>query len=274
MSSFIGPWGQLIEFKCPSSLEVSSESRSSFATTLGGRVVEQRGPRGRRTWQASIATANPSQVASLEALDLGILGSPPWVWVPPQAQSQNLFSPDGSVMMPGTYSDAATPSNSATASDGTFVPRTVIMQPNTTMVVGQRDLVFDPLPTIPGKPLTVSVYASGAGGSLRVIFRDIAGGYVGTFSEPLPNSFNRCWVKAVAPAKAVDVLVQIIGGPTSLVRVGAPSATWSETVVPWSVGRGCNRVTVDGLSESLQMAILNKPRTNRSAFQFTVKELG
>jgi hypothetical protein len=273
VSSYIGPYGQLVEFKCPSSLEVSAEARSSFETTLGGRVVEQRGPRGRRTWQASLATAMPSQVAGLEALEMGALGPPPWVWVPPNAQSQNLLSPDSSVLMPGTYSTTATPGGSITATDGVFVARTALLPPNDSVILGSRDSLAEGIPVIPGHVITGSVYGSGLGGSLRLIFRDAGGSFLTQPSTPLGADFSRVKVTDVAPEGAVDALVRVYSG-SNAARTGAPAATWTTELMPWSIGRGCNRATVDGLSESLQMAVRDAPVMNRSAYQFTVRELG
>lgn len=268
MSSFIGPWGQLVEFKCPSALEVSSESRSSFATTLGGRVVEQRGPRGRRTWQASIATATPDQVAGLQALAMGAMGSPPWVWVSPDAQSQNLLSPDVSVFLPGTYSNVATLAGSAKLSDGTFLPAIISLPAGGFTGIGATDQV----PVIRGIRITASVYSAGIG-RIDLIFLNSSGSIVESVTAYSAVAWGRRAISALPPVGAVSCYLRAEATTGSL-RIAAPALTWTDSSMPWSVGRGCPRATVDGLSESLQLAVRDNPGMNRSAYQFTVKELG
>ncbi|KAA0979876.1 hypothetical protein FQ154_01580 [Paeniglutamicibacter gangotriensis] len=274
MTAYIGPWGNLVGFKCPSGLDISSETRSSYKTTMGGRVVEQRGPRGRRTWQASLATAMPSEIAGLEALEMGVLGKPPWVWVPPNAQSQNLFAPEASVMAQGSYSNSAIPGGSVVADDGVLVPATASALPGATLTFGSPGGILDPIPVIPAVPLTVSVYAAGAFASMTLTFRNITGAYIATHTTAVTAAMSRHSITRTAPAGAVDAFVRVIAGSAASARVGNPAATWTSMLMPWSVGRGCNKVTVEGLSESLQMAVKDEPGMNRSSHQFTVKELG
>lgn len=274
MTAYIGPWGNLIGFKCPSGLDVSSEARSSYRTTMGGRVVEQRGPRGRRSWSASLATAMPSEVAGLEALEMGVLGKPPWVWVPPNASAQNLFAPEASVMAQGSYASTLTPGGSVVADDGVLVPATASATAGGTITFSNPGGVLDPIPAIPGVPLTMSVYAAGAFASMTLTFRNITGAYIATHTTAVTASMSRHSITRTAPAGAVDAFVRVIAGSAASARAGNPAATWTPTLMPWSVGRGCNKVTVEGLSESLQMAVKDMPGMNRSSHQFTVKELG
>lgn len=273
MSSYLGPLGRMIEFKCPSALEVSADPRSSFQTTMGGRVVEQRGPRGRRTWQASLATATPEQVAGLEALMLGAMGSPPWVWVPPSARSVNGLTPTTSILAAGTYQAAAIPGGPFVATDGVLVPATITMvQVNSSFTGEQEGGRFYGAPVVPGQVVTGSYYASGAG-RMELVFRDLAHAELLVVPTQFAPDFQRVSATAVAPAGAVQALLRF-SAVTGPVRVGAPAITWTDTVQPWGIGRGCLKATADGLAESLQMAALGSPGMNRSAYQFTVREVG
>ena len=268
MSAYIGKFGQLVKTFPPSGESVSSESRSSFKTTLGGRVMEQRGPRGRREWSMDVASAYPEEMVAFEALEMGVLGKPPWVWVPPNAQSQSLFAPEASVMAQGSYSSSAIPGGSVVADDGVLVPATALALPGQSLVFG------DPIPVVPGIPLTVSAYASGAGSYLRLFFRDSSGSAVETYNSFYGSGMSRVSNTRVPPAGAVDATLRVIAGSAASVRAGNPAATWTSSVQPWSVGRGCNKVTVDGFAETVKKAIRGRADQNRSEFSFTVRELG
>lgn len=274
MSAYIGKFGQLIKTFPPSGESISSESRSSFKTTLGGRVMEQRGPRGRREWSMDVASAYPEEMAAFEALDLGVLGKPPWVWVPPNAQSQNLFAPEASVMASGSYLNTLTPGGSVVADDGVLVPATASTVPNGYITFGNPGGVPDPIPVVPGLPLTVSAYAAGQS-SLTLTFRSVTGSTLSSFGIAFGATMSRRSLTKIAPVGAVDAVLRVWAGPSASVRAGNPAATWTSTLMPWSVGRGCNKVTVEGFSEVVNKAIRDAPRGyNRSSFSFTVKELG
>lgn len=266
MSSFLGTYGAMQKLKCPSSESTSYAQRSSYKTTLGGRVVEQRGPRPRREWSLNIAVARPSDMAVLESLYLGDVA--PLLWVSPDAYALNLFSPGASLLEPGLITAGAVRAGSALAADGVRVPMTALVQPGTTLTFGGSE----PLPAVPGERMTASVYASGAGGTVRLVFRDAAGAWLGNATAATPATLSRVSVSRVVPAGTHDALLQVTAGATA-VRVGAPSASYG-TLMPWTVGRGCPRASINTVSSNLLLAVAADPGMNISEYSYTIKEVG
>lgn len=277
MSAYIGPMGRLVKFKCPSGLEVTSEPRSSFRTTMGGRVVEQRGPRGRRTWQASFATATPAEVAGLEALSMGVMGRPPWVWVPPDAMSVNALTPNESLLHSSVIGASVVPGPARTAADGFYSFSTVTIPAGQLTYVTERarsNGAARGVPVIPGELYTVSAYGAGTGGTLRALFRNAGGSLLVTPSAAFTGDFTRRSITWRAPAGATNVLLEAAAPSGAVLSFGAPSVTWTDAPQPWAVGRGCSSATVEGLEESLQLAVRGSESINRSAYSFNVRELG
>lgn len=273
MDSFIGAPGMLVPFNSPTGLTPSPAPRSIVKRTMQGIVKEQRLPRGRREWSVDIGTATPTELAGLCALVDGFFGPPPWMWVDSWAQVTNLLSPEASLMSAGTYVGsvgAVSAGGGGAASDGALFGRSVSVSDGV-LLLGYRDGFSDRFPVVPGLPTTGSFYASGLGRA-RLDFHDVAGGLLATeYGANEGGSMTRRSVSVpVVPEGAVTGQLRIAGHT----RVTMPAVTWTKTVMPWSIGKGCNRVTIDGLLEAVQFAVPDEPNMQSSSASFIVKELG
>lgn len=271
MTAYIGPWGNLVEFQCPSAVEISMGSRSSFMTTLGGRVVEQRGPSPRRSWQVGIGVAKPHEIAGLEALLAGAYGAPPWAWISPDAAAQNMLMPAASRLDIGTYSSAGMPSGSRTAVDGVRLARTISCVEGDWVFFGTR-ANGQGTPVRAGDVVTGSVYAEGSG-LMRMVFFDEVGGWTGSLSKQLGEGLERHALSASVPTGSVEVAVRV-DATEGIVVAGAPAITLTNAPVPWAVGKGCAKATVDGLDTTVLRAVRGSDAQNISRYAFTIRELG
>lgn len=275
MSAFLGPRGGLVEFKCPSAESVQFAERSSFRSTLGGRVVEQRGPRPRRVWSVSVDAATPDQIAGLESLYL-LNPSGDWWFLPPDALSVNMLTPAESLLMPGTYQPAASEGGPSIADDGFRIPSTVLVPASTSAYLGIGDSasVRRGVPVIAGRTYTASVYGNGSGGTVSMVFRNSSDVTISTVnSEPMTSARARRSVTAVAPVGAVEVLLRFNSASTA-VRFGAPALTAGAGLTGWGVGRGCRSSSVDGLSAAVTHAVQGIAGLNLADYSFTVQEVG
>lgn len=269
MTAYLGPLGLLASFKCPSASSSDQSRPATYRTTMGGRVKAQRGPLSRREWSVDIGTATPGQVANL--LSIVEAGTPPWVWVEPYAPVTNLLTPEQSVLAAGTWSGTGVvEGGSAVASDGVISPRTLLHATGASMGFALRDGAIDSPPVLPGVPIVFSVYIRGAG-SLTISYRDWSGAILTEPNVSYSNAaFARASYQSTPPAGAASAHVRVSGA----LQAGNPALTWTPDVAEWSLGRGCNRAVVDGLSEALQLAVVDEPSLRRSGISFTVREVG
>ncbi|WDF32255.1 hypothetical protein PTW37_10250 [Arthrobacter agilis] len=216
-----------------------------------------------------LSTATPAEAANLQALVEG--GKPPWVWVEPYAQVTNLLSPGQSVLAAGTWSGAGFVEGGAVLSaDGVFSPRSVLHPTGGTVDFGYRSGAMDRPAVVPDQIVRFSAYLRGTG-TLRVSFRDWAGQILKeTQASYSSTTLARASVASLPPAGAVSCRVWVTGA----LQAALPAFTWTADLAAWSVGRGCNRVSVDGLSEAVQLAVADSPALRRSAITFTIREVG
>ncbi len=269
MTAYLGPVGSLASFKCPSAVSIDQTRPASYRTTLGGRVKAQRGPLSRRQWSVDISTATPEQVANLHAMvEAGI---PPWVWVEPYAQVTNLLSPEQSVLMPGTFSGTGVLEGGAVSVGGVMSPRSVLHATGGTVDFGYRTGVPDRPVVVPGVPVSVSAYVRGAG-ILGLSWRDWSGAVISEQTAAYSNAAlaRVSMANLTPPAGAATVRVWATGA----LQAAMPALSWTPVLAPWSIGRGCNRAVVDGLSEAVQLAVIDEPSLRRSGISFTVREVG
>lgn len=269
MDAFLGSGGILVPFKCPSDVGITSDRPSTYRTTLGGRVKAQRGPASRRQWSVDLSTATPAQVANLQALVEG--GKPPWVWVEPYAQVTNLLSPEQSVLAPGTWAGAGVVQGGAVlTADGVYTPRTLQHATGGTMDFAYRAGSPDRPPVSPGLPVAWSLHLRGQG-LLRLSFRDWAGQIISDRNTAYNNiALTKTTYTSVAPPGAAAVHLSATGA----LEAALPVLSWTVDAPAWSIGRGCNRVSSDGLSEAVQLAVRDAPDMRRSSISFTLTEVG
>lgn len=268
MSAWVGPLGSLVEFaKYKGSLSVAPGDRSTLRRTLGGQVFEQRGPRGRRSWSVE-SSASPAEAARFEALVDGFYGPPPWVWVDPSSRVTNLFSPGGSMVGSGTWGGvSATTGGAGTTADGFPFGRSVNIPASNILYLGRRESVDDFMPVLPSVPVTGSFYATG-NAQVRLEFFTSTGGFISSTLGPVASgTWDRSVVTATPPANAASARLSTAGATS----VTLPAFTWTDGVQSWAKGRGATRVTVDGVSEGIQVVSTSG---SWSSFSFTVRELG
>lgn len=270
MSSYLGPIGGMVPFEYyKGGLDVSADRPVKSIRTLGGRVKVQRGPLSRRTWSVSLDHLNPAELSALTALEMG--GTPPFVFVEPMARVTNLFSPEQSVLMPGTFSGAGVVAGGSVNVGGVMAPRSVLHASGGTVDFGYRDGVADRPVVVPGVPVTVSAYVRGTG-LLGVSWRDWSGAVISESTAAYSNATlaRSSMVNLVPPANAATVRFWATG----MLQAAMPALSWTPAVQSWAVGRGCNRVILEGLSEGINRVIYAAPDQSRSSLSFTVREVG
>lgn len=277
MTAFIGDYGQLVGFKCPAAEQVEYAPRSAFVTTLGGKVIEQRGPVPRRRWQVGVSAASPEELAGLEALFLGAYGVGSWCFLPPDALSVNALTPAESLLDGSMVQAVTSPGGANQATDGVVVPSTVVVPASEVSVIGRVENNFRySVPVVPGQVLSGSVYGMGVGATFSLRFRRASGGVIQSFtSDAFPaTEMERKHVVGTAPADAVQAVLELRAGPESAALFGAPAITHGEVLMPWAVGRGAHRVSVDGLTASVTHAVQGNRSLNRADHSFMVQEVG
>lgn len=270
MPSYLGPHGQLVEFKSPKMPAVEPAERSSFRSTMGGGLVEFRAPRGMRTWNLSLELAPASQVAQLAALVDGFFGKPPWVFVEASAQVNNLFHPDAAILDEGTWDGPGTTQGGAgVTADGLMFGRSVRIAAGGFALFGYRRKVQDYFPVLPGKPVTVSYYGIGTGAP-RIDFFTASGVFISAANGVTASgTWTRRTITATPPANAARGELRVAA--TTEHTATLPAITWTATVNPWSHGEGCNTVTVDNLPKAIQL--YTGPTGQRASATATVREL-
>jgi len=269
MPAYLGPSGSLVEFKISPST-VSESRPSSYRTTMGGKVKVQRGKVTRRTWSVDVASASPLELSSLAALLQG--GTPPWVYVDPYAQVTNLYTPDQSVLMPGTWdTSVAFVEGGAVTVGGVTIPRSVSINTANTIRFGYRDGIKLSPPAMPNVRVYASAYLQGSG-TLVLTFQDYSGASVGSSSLAYNTSSGiaRVAVSGIPPAGTASVQFNASG----CLQAAGPAITWTDTLADWSVGRGCPAAVTEGLDEAVQIAVREANYLRRSQISFTVREIG
>lgn len=270
MPAYLGPVGGLVSLGGMSAPGIKMIRESSDKVTLGGRLKTQRAARPRREWSVSThGLLKPQDTAAVLALEMG--GVPPWVWVEPFAQVTNVYSPEQSLLMPGTFSGAGVVEGGAVSVDGVTSPRSVLHASGGTVDFGYRAGAADRPAVVPGLPVTVSAYIRGTG-VLGVSWRDWSGGIISesttAYSNPVLARASR--VNRTPPPGAATVRFWATG----VLQAAMPAISWTPDLAAWSIGRGCNRAVVDGLSEAVKLAVIAEPYMRRSGISFTVREVG
>lgn len=236
------------------------DRKVTFTETLGARKAFM-GRVSRREWQVTADLTFASELTGLEWL--AAFGRESLVWFPPEAVSGNAFDPESAGLVswrhsgvegsflevePGLWVKSATPTGTAVS------------------LPYRRD-VLDPLPVVPGKPLTVSAWMRGTT-RIAVNWRNQVGSSVRIDTSPLENgqSLVRKSFTAIPPATAVQATFQFFGS-----QVAGPSLSFTDQVMPYTTGTGPLRVVVHGLERELVRIRHDGPMKNMS---FTVSEVG
>lgn len=262
MTSYIGPVGSLIPVKCPSSLGVSGGRDVSFTRTLG-RQKAFMGKVASRTWEASLGLATPGQLAGLQWL--ADYGTAPFVWFGPDAVMRNVLDPAVGGLVSGTHSGLEGPL--VEVEPDVWVKSAV---PNgvSSVALPYRSGFLDPVPVMPGRPVTVSAWLRGSVSRIDIAWRNLAGAILSSSAGTATArpALRRASRTLTPPAGAVQMTVTFFGD-----QIAGPAISMTDRLTSYSPGKGCGRAVVHGLSEALVMATDQQAYSSAS---FTITEVG
>lgn len=267
MPVYLGSLGRLVKLPYVGSQQVQSEERYNFSSTLEGKRKAQVKPKGPRTWALSADHFRPNEHSLLSQFADGAWGSGPFVFVSADAPHTNMMTPAASMCIPVDPLQAAVMEGGPVDLPGVgWVARSYISGSPTTYVMGRE---IYPVPP-DGGPVTAQAFVQGANARARLNWYDSQKSYLGSTTSTVAGTdlgFSLSWVTGVPPAGAAGVGV----GALTTTAIAAPSLTWGDRPVPWSVGEGCLESVVHGLSRDLRKAI---PGHTFSNLGFTVSEVG
>jgi len=269
----IGPATGLIQLHGSSSTDVSRPVRHSKKTYLSGRVQAQRGPRPRREWSVSVASAYPEHVQVLRQLEAGLLAGP-YVFYDELAQVSNLLSPQQSMLAAGTWSGSSTAyqGGAGVAADGTVYLRSIAAEPSGTVEFfadSDRQLVVPP-----GFPLTASVYVSAFAGSSVAVALEELDAEGATITTHRPNSSVGAVGERVVVSVVTDSRTRYVRFRTfNALMTTLPCLTLTDAVMPWVEGLGCRSVAIELPGHAVNKAVPSA-EGRRIAYEMTVQELG
>ena len=264
---YLGSLGRMIPIYSTPSAQLETEERYTFTRTLEGRRKAQPKPIGRRTWGLNAQFADPSEHSLLSQFADGVWGAGPFVFVSADAPHTNLLTPGAASCDPALITATSFVSNGGPAEvePGVWVGRSYL---NTSSSI---NMAFPArTPVIPGRQVTGSAYVRGAGMKVNVSFWDAADQFIssaGSSGSGSASSWSRLSVTRTPPVNAVRVAVYATGAG----RGAAPAVTWSEGVLPWSDGQGCEKAVVSSMSRDQVLAVAGHTYSNVS---FTVSEVG
>lgn len=261
-NAYVGVVGSIFPFFGPSSLSISGGPKVSFEETMSKKKAFV-GKTAPRIWECGMDSRYPSEVAGLQWL--AEFGKPPFVWYPVDAVIGNALSPSAAALAPGAHDGLEGPM--VEVEPGVWLKSAL---PDSTGAVSLplRSGQLDPLPVIPGTPLTVSVWLRGEDTRITVAWRDLSGSVIDS-SSPSPvsrASLVRVSRTLTPPPGAVQATFILRG-----TQVAGPTVSFTTAVTPYSPGKGCKRAVIHDLSEALGAVGLT---SSSSSFQFTVSEVG
>lgn len=268
MTTYLGPLGNLIGFEKMSGEQIETADNTRFKTTLAGVQKAQLSSTAPRSWQVGINAAGPGHIGHLTGLLAGLYGPPPWLYIGPWAQVTNMFTPQVSMLAPGTWTGTGMAGGPLLLADGT-IPRYSIAN------TAGAAFYLTAMPVVLGVPVTASIWGAGdTEFSLSLIFRDAAGTTLDTITNRVQATMaeppRRGSVTATPPPGAVDVRVRVTGAKVAAL----PAFTWTRDMAPWVVGEGVPKVVARGLSKAVLLASREKALLRRLSLNFTLEEVG
>jgi hypothetical protein len=207
----------------------------------------------------------PAESAALTSMILA--GVPPWIWVTDAAARTNVLTPEQSLLLPGTWSGTGVvEAGQVVASDGAVAVRSVAHVTAGQVEFVLRDGANDRPPAVSGVAVTWSLYVKGSG-NLQLQFVDYAGSVLSTQNVAYTTAtVQRVSMTRTPPAGTARVRLWVTG----ILQAAMPSLSWTAAAVPWALGAGCTRATVDGFGDS------RVPASSGvfSDFDFVVREVG
>lgn len=267
MPVYLGSLGRLVKLPYVGSQQVQSEERYNFASTLEGKRKAQIRAKGPRTWALSANHFRPNEHSLLSQFANGAWGNGPFVFVSADAPVSNMLTPGAASCDPALITATAFISNGGPVEveSGVWVGRSYL---NTSSSINTAFPARTPV--ILGRPVTGSAYVRGAGMKVNISFWDAADQFISSAASTGSGSasaWSRLDVTRIPPANAVRVAVYASGAG----RGAAPAVTWSDSVLPWSDGQGCDKAVVHGVTRDQVKAM---PGHTYSNVSFTVSEVG
>lgn len=269
MSVYIGKLGQLVQLPYVTSQSIELAESHTFTTTLEGRVKSQVRPIRRRTWALSASRYLPNARGALSAFTSGEWGPGPFVWVPVDAPVTNMLTPEQSTCDPSTaFTAGFTPSGPMDLGDDGFAGRSFASASPLGVVYFGSDLA----PVMQGRKVTGSVYLDGSTSAARIYWYNSAGAFVSSSTgstTALPGT-NRKFVTAMPPGTAVSARM----AATNATKAARPALTWTDGLVAWAEGQGCQKAVVHGLSQEIMQLSKLVTGIRSTDVGFTVTEVG
>lgn len=265
--AWIGPRGNLFEFRCPSALDTTPADGRVLFTSMAGRVsvTDLAGGQASRSWDVSVSTARPEQVAALRALSMGEFGPGPFVFIPPAAESLNLLGRGAAVCLgEHTQHPEVTTGGVVVTSEGP-AGRSLLRNAAPFVTIGSA-------PVIPGRKVSVRVWAVGTGAQVRITPISTRGEAYPASTSVAVNAGTGAWVTHTmdAPADAMIVTVDVLGA----MQVARPSVTWDAPARVWSPSAASQSVSVPPLPERLLRATGKPGAETLADHTFTIQEVG
>lgn len=250
--------GQTIEVACPSILTTDPTTNLTMGDSVTGyrRASYFGGLTTLRSWGVDTSATSGEELAMLEAIATGGLGTDDLGFIPCGAEHLNLLPPGASLL--ATVS-GATRRPATVAADGKTYPSGVTVS-STALIASRVPWAF------PGQQFTISMVSNDvAAFSIRWLK---ANGELINYQGVNVNTdgFTRSQATHFAPAEAAYFDAHINGSVT------APAITLGANLRPWSVGKAAKSVVVE--PGGTQLLAAWNPANILSSSSFTVREVG
>lgn len=266
---YLGALGRLVPIRCASSQQVGHGDRYSTLETLEGRVKAQVRPVRRREWSVGFGDlTTPQDATKLLEFQQGAWGPGPFSFVSTEAPITNMCTPGQSISDPtsGTETGWGARFGGPMFTVDGLIPQSIVNPDPAYLIYMGVNFI----PVIPGQSITAAVYVLGVHASCRIYFFDANGGqlnYVESDAVGVADRGVRASLTTVVPEGAASVRIYA----RRAVQAARPSLTWTDELVPWSFGRGCENAVLREVSESL---VYVKSDKTYESMAFTVTEVG
>lgn len=253
MTNWIGVPGALSEFECVSTELLTVARVETPLITVGGHRSIQIGRRDLREWDVTIDVAEPWEVAVLSSWSRR---ARPLTWVGEVAHRTNLLTPGEADLMGSSAATTVVQDGALPLSDGRVAVRYAVG-------VSTSDYVSlttgsSPVPVLPGRAVTFSVYASSLPGGVQprmsIAWVDSLGNDIGSLIYsygPSAALVPERWARTLTPPEgAVGARFFV----ERFSRMAMPAVTWTGEAQPWTDGRGVRSVYLGPVQEAPIMA--------------------
>ena len=259
MGAMYGPVGELREFRFSGAESVSAPQRTTRTTMMSGLVRVQYAPRQRRSWTVDSEMLFSEDWAGLEAFALlpRDYSRPCWFFSQ-AAQSSNMLTPSTSLLMDGHRSGGTFAGPSATLytdPNGYRVHASATDSGSSTITMARSATAYSA--AMPhGRVFTASLYFTRPAGNADSSFRVQEIDQTGTVTRThyavcrTDDALTRLHITATTQLTTVAVRLQAF----KALAIADPALTLTDRPLPFAVGRGCERATIDFTGATLDRA--------------------